>query len=178
MGFRMNPGDSHFFAMVETLGDFGPNTRVCKLYLDGVKIFDALISSQPSAMPSMVSFDSSTGLLNGIHTFIDVVPTDQQIENAYNYVNDNRFIRGDLDGDGLYTVGDSVAILDHLNGTTLHDCLDAVDANDDGALDISDPVYLIGFMFGNGSIPPAPFRTCAIDQTSSDNLDCASTVCP
>ena len=35
--------------------------------------------------------------------------------------------------------------------------LDAADANDDGATDIADVVYLLDFLFRGRSAPPAPF---------------------
>ncbi len=58
------------------------------------------------------------------------------------------------------------------------DCLDALDANDDGSIDISDPVYLLTFLFSGGAEPPAPFPACGEDPTA-DALDCVDQAsCP
>ena len=51
-------------------------------------------------------------------------------------------------------------------------CLDAADADDSGALDISDPVYLLGFLFLGTSAPAEPLRACGPDPTP-DGLKCA-----
>ena len=54
-------------------------------------------------------------------------------------------------------------------------CLDAADANDDGALEIIDAVYLPNFLSLGGPAPPEPFPTCNPDQTI-DELGCESFV--
>ena len=46
-----------------------------------------------------------------------------------------------------------------------------LDANDDAGTDISDPVYLLMYLFSNGSAPPAPFPACGSDPTT-DGQDC------
>jgi len=51
--------------------------------------------------------------------------------------------------------------------------LDAADADDSGKLDISDPIYTLGFLFLGGEAPPAPFGACGPDATE-DALGCAS----
>jgi L-ascorbate metabolism protein UlaG (beta-lactamase superfamily) len=51
------------------------------------------------------------------------------------------------------------------------DCADAADVNDDGARDVSAPVYLLGFLFTGGPPPPAPGLICGIDPTV-DELGC------
>ncbi|PCJ07250.1 MAG: hypothetical protein COB10_12255 [Planctomycetota bacterium] len=45
-------------------------------------------------------------------------------------------------------------------------CRDAQDANDDGAVNITDQVYTLMFLFIPGSSsPPQPFPLCGDDQT-------------
>jgi len=57
-------------------------------------------------------------------------------------------------------------------------CADAADANDDGAFDISDPVFLLGFLFTLGPDPGPPFPDCGADPTG-DGLDCRTfSLCP
>jgi hypothetical protein len=57
-------------------------------------------------------------------------------------------------------------------------CLDSADVNDDGELDLSDAVYLVGFPFAGGSPPPAPHPECGADLPD-DDLTCGKPAgCP
>ena len=51
-------------------------------------------------------------------------------------------------------------------------CSDGQDTNDDGVLDISDPIFTLLYLFADGSPPPAPFPNCGVDMTP-DSLGCA-----
>jgi len=57
-------------------------------------------------------------------------------------------------------------------------CLDAVDANDDGAIDCSDAVFVVGFLFLGTAAPPAPGPSelpCGADPVPNEpSLGCAS----
>jgi hypothetical protein len=44
--------------------------------------------------------------------------------------------------------------------------------NDDGAVDISDAVGLLGFLFLGATPPAAPFPTPGVDPTPADPLGC------
>jgi len=56
-------------------------------------------------------------------------------------------------------------------------CLSTSDVNDDGAIDISDPIALLGYLFGSSSLP-APGESCGIDPTP-DSITCLSyDACP
>ena len=47
--------------------------------------------------------------------------------------------------------------------------------NADGALDIADAIYLLGYLFGNGPDPESPFGDCGVDPTPEDpELGCES----
>mgnify|MGYP004447076657 CR=1 FL=1 len=85
------------------------------------------------------------------------------------------FIRGDVDGDGVAAcVSDAfrlVYFLMHPDGDHLVRCLDAADANDDGQLDISDPIAILRFSFLGDNTIAAPFD-CGADPTP-DYLGCA-----
>ncbi|MCA8960512.1 MAG: hypothetical protein KDC38_08365 [Planctomycetes bacterium] len=81
------------------------------------------------------------------------------------------FTRGDVNGDGLFDIGDAVAGLDHLFGGATLACDDALDANDDGGKDIGDAVSILATLFSGGSPPPAPFPDCGEDPTA-DALTC------
>ena len=89
------------------------------------------------------------------------------------------FIRGDANGDGAVTsVPDAVAALGalFLPGATPLPCLQAADANDDGGVDIADPLYLLNFGFLGGPLPPAPYPACGGDPTIP-LLSCDATPC-
>ena len=56
------------------------------------------------------------------------------------------------------------------------DCEDAADVNDDGAIDIADPVVILNWLFSSGPDPVAPFPNCGVDPTS-DGFACDNTSC-
>jgi hypothetical protein len=71
------------------------------------------------------------------------------------------FWRGDANNDGLRDVADAVVTLEHLyqgkpKAQIGEICPDAADVNDDGEVDISDPISLLGFLFLGGRAPAAP----------------------
>lgn len=85
------------------------------------------------------------------------------------------FRRGDANCDTKIDLADAVVILNHLfvdnsTGNTLP-CMDALDLNDDGYLDVSDCVYLLAFTFSSMDAPPAPFPGLGIDPTE-DGITC------
>lgn len=85
------------------------------------------------------------------------------------------FVRGDANSSGgLPDLADAIFIADYLftaAGAT-PTCLDAADTNDDGMLDISDPLYLIFYLFLGGTEPPEPFPNPGVDPTFFDPLSC------
>jgi hypothetical protein len=83
-----------------------------------------------------------------------------------------RFIRGDANMDSLLNMADVFSQLLLLHESGPGPCPDAHDTNDDGALDISDPIFLLLFLFGNGQNPPSPGLNCGIDPGAADSLDC------
>lgn len=83
------------------------------------------------------------------------------------------FIRGDVVPDGDINIVDvsQHLILQFAPGQDPSLCLDALDANDDGSVDISDAIYMLSFLFEGGPQMPAPTGTCGTDDTV-DNLIC------
>jgi hypothetical protein len=81
------------------------------------------------------------------------------------------FIRGDFDLGGSIAIADAVQILLYLFAGARTSCLDPADVNDDGTVDITDPIYLLLFLFRSDSPPPPPFPTCGEDPTP-DLLPC------
>ena len=55
----------------------------------------------------------------------------------------------------------------------------SIDTNDDGNIDIGDPVALLGVLFSGAAPPSTPFPECGQDPTA-DTLDCefGPTRCP
>lgn len=86
------------------------------------------------------------------------------------------FLRGDVDADGRYTLGDAVLLLNYLftEGGKMPSCLDAADVDDDGVLTLGDAVRLLNYLFIPGSRSPAvPYESADIDPTD-DSLECKS----
>ncbi|MAW75946.1 MAG: hypothetical protein CMJ95_09805 [Planctomycetes bacterium] len=82
------------------------------------------------------------------------------------------FVRGDCLGDGNVELGDLVYMMTCVicdPGPAY--CYDACDADDDGAYTISDPLYLLNYLFEGDVPPPPPFPTCGADPTA-DSLSC------
>jgi hypothetical protein len=52
-------------------------------------------------------------------------------------------------------------------------CIAAADATDDGAVNITDGVFLLLHLFRSGEVLPAPFSSCGVDLTP-DALDCSA----
>ncbi len=45
-------------------------------------------------------------------------------------------------------------------------CLDAQDTNDDGEVNVADPLYSLAYIFTEGLAPPVPFPGCGSDPTA------------
>jgi hypothetical protein len=83
------------------------------------------------------------------------------------------FVRGEVNGDADLNIGDPVTILLFLfSDTTTVDCMDAADTDDSGVVDITDAVYLLGYLFIGGPAPPAPFPEAGLDPTTTDPYEC------
>ena len=68
-------------------------------------------------------------------------------------------------------ISDPIFILGALfEGNPDPECEKSADVNDDGAIDVSDAVYLLLFLVGNRA-PPPPSIECGVDPTS-DALTC------
>jgi len=87
------------------------------------------------------------------------------------------FIRGDLDGSISINLADVIQLFLYVFDGVGGDCLDSLDVNDDGVIDIADGVFELNYIFEAGVAPAAPFPACASDGTI-DLLDCALTTCP
>ncbi|MBN1420420.1 MAG: hypothetical protein JXP34_16705 [Planctomycetes bacterium] len=89
-----------------------------------------------------------------------------------------RFIRGDTDGNGIYTLGDGIQVLERLfadREAFTSDCEDAGDLDDNGIFTIGDAVWLFNYLFAEGELKKPPFPpadTCGPDETPETTLGC------
>ncbi len=85
----------------------------------------------------------------------------------------DEFVRGDVNFDGRIDIGDVTAILLYLHMSGELPCRDAADANDDGTLGISDPIWLLEYLFSTqGQSPPPPPTQSPGQDPTPDPLDC------
>ena len=90
------------------------------------------------------------------------------------------FLRGDGNGDGIVNIADGIFLLQSLfaNGGNSN-CMDAADANDDGSVDVSDVISILGYQFNGTNPPPAPYPNCGVDPAGGTSMGCISyTSCP
>lgn len=91
-----------------------------------------------------------------------------------------RFVRADSNADGRVDIADAVTDLTCLfTWSRCPTCMDVIDVNDNGLVELSDPIYLLSHLFGSGPRPTPPFPTCGYDATE-DALLCEEgpTGCP
>lgn len=81
------------------------------------------------------------------------------------------FIRADAVADGSLNLLDATEMLLQLFLQQDSLCLDALDANDDGAFNIGDPLFLLDYLFSGGTPISDPSGACGEDPTV-DNLTC------
>lgn len=77
------------------------------------------------------------------------------------------FVRGDANGDSLVDLSDAVRILLHLFAGLPTDCQDALDTDDNEALNATDAVRVLDFLFRGGGAPPAPFPANGVDPSGA-----------
>jgi hypothetical protein len=88
---------------------------------------------------------------------------------------EERFVRGDVNGDERVDLSDAVSILGYLFlGQSVQVCPDVMDIDDAGDVNISDPIYLLNFLFLGGPALPPPFPSPGPDP-SPDQLPCDPT---
>jgi hypothetical protein len=72
------------------------------------------------------------------------------------------FLRCDPSGNGKLEVVDAIFIANHLFlNRPASSCLDSEDCNGDFAVNLTDVIFAISFLFDGGPAPPAPFPACA-----------------
>ena len=89
-----------------------------------------------------------------------------------------RFRRGDANNDATVDMSDPIRVLTllFLDGDP-PDCRSAFDGDDNGEINLADAIFLLGFLFLQGALPPDPGpRECGRDPTP-DTLSCLRTRC-
>jgi hypothetical protein len=82
------------------------------------------------------------------------------------------FLRGDATGDGVWNIGDAVRVIQYLLlGDREPPCLGAADADDSGALDVTDAIGILTYLFLDADPLAEPFAACGPDPTP-DALSC------
>lgn len=90
-----------------------------------------------------------------------------------------RFRRGDVNASGKIDNSDILHLLQYLFSIGAPpECRRAADADDDGRLNITDPIRILLHLFRGSGALPRPFDACGLDR-SSDDLDCGTfAACP
>ncbi len=83
------------------------------------------------------------------------------------------FVRGEANLDSSVDVADAVTILLYLFvGSIATTCPDRLDADDDGQILVSDPIYLVHFLFRGGPAPKPPYPEEGFDPTGDELPQC------
>ena len=98
---------------------------------------------------------------------------------SYDRVPAQQFLRGDLDDNGEVTVDDARALRECVQGLgpCRWRCLDAGDANDDGAIDMLDVPWILNAAL-EGTPLPAPATGLGPDPTRDNLVECPGAVLP
>ncbi|HLU50163.1 MAG TPA: hypothetical protein VK116_18830 [Planctomycetota bacterium] len=87
------------------------------------------------------------------------------------------FVRGDPDRSETIDITDAIVILRVLfEGDASFACAAAADVNDDGRLNVADPVFIVGYLFSGTAAPPPPFPDCGPDP-DGDDFGCDAPAC-
>lgn len=93
--------------------------------------------------------------------------------NAFFYLDDRQFVRGDSNLSGAMEFNDGIYILGSLFLGDRVLCPDASDFDDDGKVHVTDAISLFLYLMGSGPAPPQPFPVAGADP-SPDELSCGS----
>ena len=82
-----------------------------------------------------------------------------------------QFLRGDPNGDLRVDVSDAVKVLLYAFAGSALDCEESADADDNGAIELTDAVYIVDFLYRDGPAPSEPFPFAGFDF-DADDLGC------
>lgn len=139
----------------------------------------AVMGTAPAGFAPIV-FDETLGSPTiGYGISIENVATngvDDPIDGGVMVTVGTALVRGDVDQNSAFTIGDPILALSYLFGGASVPCLEALDANASGTLDLTDPIRMLQMMFLGGPAFPAPYPTCGAPPQLM--LGCASSACP
>ncbi|MBN1422253.1 MAG: LamG domain-containing protein [Planctomycetes bacterium] len=151
-----------------------------RIYIDGVLEAESVHTNiQPLTANAAITIGANTidqrfyrGAIDEISLFARALE-DAEIEAIYDSLEGatpvGLFLRGDTDGNGTYTIGDGVQVLERLfsnRAAFTSNCEDTGDLDDNGTLTIGDAVWVFNYLFANGEDPKAPFPTCGPDPNA------------
>jgi hypothetical protein len=182
-GCEFRYGQTYLFSTSApfTAVDFsgGVNVGRVKFNLTGsadglINDFDgSYFASQPvsSGTYGVVTYEDGTEAFIGNQTLVEHSLTTMPI-----------LERGDVNLNGVINITDAILIFFYAFGQGTASfpvgCLDIADCNDDGVVDISDPVYILIDVYEGGPPPPPPnVGSCGPDPTP-DGLICDGQYCP
>ena len=88
---------------------------------------------------------------------------------------DTAFLRGDCNTDLRVDIADGVWILNNMfQSGPAGTCAEACDADNNGALEMGNAIYVITYRLLSGPAPIAPFPECGIEA----GADCVTSACP
>ncbi len=152
----------HFFVDVVVPRDDLDVSGVSISYVDGK------LGSNPGAVENSLTQSARTVLPTELDSCFFVVVPETDVD-----VLSPRFVRGDVDANGVFEIADPIANLAfQFLGTFLPPCVDACDFDDNCRVEIADPIANLTYQFLGGLPPAAPGDgACARDSTE-DELDC------
>ena len=93
-------------------------------------------------------------------------------QDGYTDLDFPRFIRGDANRDWKVDISDAVCIIEAIWGRNIDrqllNCIDAGDANDDGAVNYFDSLEILRHLFMSGPPFPPLFPNPGLDPTGDD----------
>ncbi len=142
---------------------------------------DGQIEQQVGAM-----YPVGTGDLNGLQRILIVDPEGDHdgdsVENAveaqlgFNPFDPDSspqiFVRGDANLDGVVDFTDAITTLVILFGGGTTTCLEALDVDDDGRLNLSDPIRILAYVLAGGPAPEAPYPDLGPDLYPESGFPC------
>ncbi len=134
---------------------------------------DELVATLPgdaNEYTETLDFGSAESITYSVHAIGSDFMTDPK-ELTVSH-SDQELLRGDANWDGRTSMSDVLLLRRHLfNGAIPPLCPDAADANDDGGINIADPVMILQSIFTSDVTLPAPYPAPGIDFTG-DSLTC------
>jgi len=148
---------------------------------DGVRVFfdggieAAGVTYRSATDPERITARVPAELLPGLTTLV-IRNADGQESEPWPFTvaePGSLFVRGDANLDYRIDISDGLKVLLHLFAGEPVTCLDALDTNDSGSLEITDAILLLDHLFRGGATPSEPHPFAGEDPTSGDALDCS-----